>query len=57
MRRSVTDGVTVLEVLQVVLIVLRLLNVIKWHWILVLSPLWIITLVVIGVIIFYWIKE
>ena len=36
-----TGGITAIDVLQIVLIVLKLCGVIKWSWWLVLMPLWI----------------
>lgn len=39
-----TAGVTFIDLLSLAFIVLRLCNVIKWNWIWVLSPLWIIYL-------------
>ncbi len=36
-----TGGITAIDVLQIVFIVLKLCGVIKWSWWLVLMPLWI----------------
>jgi len=48
-----TGGITAIDVLQIVFIVLKLCGVIKWSWWLVLMPLWIsLGIVVILVILF-----
>ena len=39
-KQVVTGGMSFLDTLQVVFIVLKLLNVIDWKWLWVLSPLW-----------------
>lgn len=57
-----TGGVTAIDVLQIVFIVLKLCGVIKWSWWLVLMPLWIslgigIILFIILVIYGIWLKK
>lgn len=57
-----TGGITFIDVLQIVFIVLKLCGVIKWSWWLVLMPLWIssgiaIILIIILVICVYLDKK
>lgn len=57
-----TGGITAIDVLQIVFIVLKLCGVIKWSWWLVLMPLWIslgigIILFIILVIYGIWLKK
>lgn len=57
-----TGGITFIDVLQIVFIVLKLCGVIKWSWWLVLTPLWIslgiaIILIIILVICVYLDKK
>ena len=57
-----TGGVTAIDVLQIVFIVLKLCGVIKWSWWLVLMPLWIslgigVILFIILVIYGIWLKK
>ena len=42
--RTKQGGLGIVSILTMVLIVLKLSGVIKWHWIWVLSPIWISTL-------------
>ena len=48
---SASGGIGFCGLLTIVFIVLKLMNIIKWSWLWVLSPLWIPTLIVILVII------
>lgn len=57
-----TGGITAIDVLQIVFIVLKLCGVIKWSWWLVLMPLWIslgigVILIIILVIYGIWLKK
>lgn len=57
-----TGGITAIDVLQIVFIVLKLCGVIKWSWWLVLMPLWIslgigVILFIILVIYGIWLKK
>ena len=57
-----TGGITAIDVLQIVFIVLKLCGVIKWSWWLVLMPLWIslgigVILFIILVIYGFWLKK
>ena len=57
-----TGGITAIDVLQIVFIVLKLCGVIKWSWWLVLMPLWIslgigVILFIILVIYGIWLKN
>jgi len=57
-----TGGITAIDVLQIVFIVLKLCRVIKWSWWLVLMPLWIslgigVILFIILVIYGIWLKK
>ena len=55
LRRSVMNnktkqgGLGIVSVLTIIFIVLKLLGVIKWSWIWVLSPLWISAVIVVAV--------
>ena len=46
-----------LSMLTVAFIVLKLTGVIKWSWLWVLSPIWIPTVIVILIIIFYFLRR
>lgn len=50
-----SGGIGFCGVLTIVFIVLKLVGVIKWSWLWVLSPLWIATLIVIVLIILWFI--
>ena len=57
-----TGGITAIDVLQIVFIVLKLCGVIKWSWWLVLMPIWIslgigIILFIILLIYGIWLKK
>lgn len=52
---STNNGIGFSGLLTVAFIVLKLLNVIDWKWIWVLSPLWITTAIVIIVLLVIWI--
>lgn len=57
-----TGGITAIDVLQIVFIVLKLCGVIKWSWWLVLMPLWIslgigVILLIILIIYGFWLKK
>lgn len=57
-----TGGITAIDVLQIVFIVLKLCGVIKWSWWLVLMPIWIslgigVILFIILVIYGIWLKK
>lgn len=57
-----TGGITAIDVLQIVFIVLKLCGVIKWSWWLVLMPIWIslgigVILLIIFVIYGIWLKK
>lgn len=57
-----TGGITAVDVLQIVFIVLKLCGVIKWSWWLVLMPLWIslgIGIIAITIFVIYgvWLKK
>lgn len=57
-----TGGITAIDVLQIVFIVLKLCGVIKWSWWLVLMPIWIslgigVILIIILVIYGIWLKK
>lgn len=58
---TTTGGIGFTGALSLIFITLKLLNVIDWSWVWVLSPLWIslaiFLLCVIGLIIFYAIKS
>lgn len=40
-KKTTTSGIGLLDVLQIVLIVLKVFGLIDWPWLLVLFPLWI----------------
>ena len=42
-------GLGIVSILTIVFIVLKLSGVIKWHWIWVLSPIWISTVIMVAV--------
>lgn len=48
-----SGGIGFFGLLAVAFIVLKLVGVIKWSWIWVLSPIWIPTLVVVLLVVFY----
>ena len=53
-QQTTTGGVSTLDVVQIVFIILKLVGVIEWSWWLVLIPLWIsIVLIVLSLIIGY----
>jgi hypothetical protein len=57
-----TGGITAIDVLQIVFIVLKLCGVIKWSWWLVLMPIWIslgigVILFIILLIYGIWLKK
>lgn len=54
---TVTSGVTGAELLQVAFIVLKLCHVIDWKWVWVLSPTWIVTIIVIVCIVAYIVAD
>ena len=52
MNNNSSSGLGFCSVLQIVFIVLKLLDVIKWKWIWVLSPFWVsIAVVLVGAIV------
>lgn len=59
-NKNSSGGIGIAGVLQIIFIVLKLLGVITWSWVWVLSPLWITLIIsfVVFIIIFlyYWIK-
>lgn len=44
-NRNTSGGITFMGLLQVAFIILKLCGVIKWHWLWVLAPMWISTIV------------
>ena len=50
-------GISFLELLQIVFIVLKLLGVITWSWGWVLAPIWIPLLIIIAIVIIVMIIE
>ena len=55
---NTTTGVTVLDVLAIIFIVLKLVGVINWSWWWVLSPIWIsIILIIVIIIIMFVLKK
>lgn len=48
-NKTKQGGLGIVSVLTIILIVLKLLGVIKWSWIWVLSPIWISTLNMVAV--------
>ena len=57
-KKSDSGGIGFVGALQIAFIVLKLIGVIKWSWLWVLSPLWISTLIgiVVTIIIFIFIR-
>lgn len=57
MASATSAGITAMDLLTIVFIVLKLLKIIKWSWIWVLSPMWIpAAIVIVFVIIFVVLK-
>lgn len=57
-ERTTSGGIGFTGLLTIVFITLKLLGVIKWNWIWVLSPIWIsVLLFIIGFIVFYLIRR
>jgi hypothetical protein len=57
---SKSGGIGFSSLLTIVLIILKLCHVINWHWIWVLSPLWInicIVLIILGIMYLYAIRK
>lgn len=52
---NVSSGIGFIEVLQIVFIVLKLVKVINWSWVWVLSPTWIPLLITIICLLIAWI--
>lgn len=52
---NVSSGIGFIEALQIVFIVLKLVKVINWSWIWVLSPTWISLLITIICLLIAWI--
>lgn len=52
-KSSQTNAVTGTELLQVAFIVLKLCGVIKWSWLWVLAPTWIMAILVVIVIVLF----
>ena len=48
-NKAKQGGLGIVSVLTIIFIVLKLLGVIKWSWILVLSPIWISAVIVVAV--------
>lgn len=48
-NKAKQGGLGIVSVLTIVFIVLKLLGVIRWSWIWVLSPIWISTVIVVAV--------
>lgn len=44
---SKTAGISIIDVIQIIFITLKLANVIKWSWFIVLSPTWFMLSVII----------
>lgn len=57
-KKSATSGIGFVGALQIAFIVLKLIGVINWSWLWVLSPIWITTLmgILITIIIFIFIN-
>ena len=57
-KKSASGGIGFVGALQIAFIVLKLIGVIKWSWLWVLSPLWISALIgiVVTIIIFIFIR-
>ena len=61
-NNNTSGGIGFIGLLTIAFIVLKLLKIIKWSWLWVLSPLWIsfilLIVIVIGLIIFYkWLSK
>lgn len=61
-NNTTSGGIGFIGLLTIAFIVLKLLKIIKWSWLWVLSPLWIsfilLIVIVIGLIIFYkWLSK
>lgn len=57
-ERKTSGGIGFTGLLTIVFITLKLLGVIKWSWIWVLSPIWIsVLLFIIGFIVYYLIRR
>lgn len=52
---NVSSGIGFMEALQIVFIVLKLVKVINWSWVWVLSPTWISLLITIICLLIAWI--
>lgn len=52
---NVSSGIGFIEALQIVFIVLKLVKVINWNWVWVLSPTWIPLLITIICLLIAWI--
>ena len=48
-NKAKQDGLGIVSVLTIIFVVLKLLGVIKWSWIWVLSPIWISTVIMVAV--------
>ena len=48
-NKTKQGGLGIVSILTIVFIVLKLSGVIKWHWIWVLSPIWISAVIVVAV--------
>ena len=55
MKESSSGGIGFTGLLTIVFIVLKLLGVINWSWLWVLSPLWISFALVVAILIIMWI--
>ena len=52
-KSSNYTGLGILDVVQIVFIILKLIGVITWPWHIVLIPLWITLIMLVGILIFY----
>lgn len=52
-KSSNYTGLGILDVVQIVFIILKLVGVITWPWHIVLIPLWITLIMLVGILIFY----
>ena len=52
-KSSNYTGLGILDVVQIVFIILKLVGVITWPWHIVLIPLWITLIMLVGIVIFY----
>lgn len=52
-----SGGIGILDVVQIVLIILKLVGVIKWSWWIVLIPLWITLGMIALFVVIMWINE